>query len=435
MKKISIKNRWIKALTSVFCLSFLLNCSKTETELTPKFDDNSFEISLEQAIATAKSSPLIKTRGNTSAKVGYKTELNAQQEKEVDKTVSISDDKGRILFHVINYKNNKGWTIIAGDERIIPVLAYSDNGTFNVSQIPGGASHWFNFTKLEAKKIKDSNQKVHPIIKRMWLNQNSGTGVIGNQVLPPSGPPVCPPDPPSYDLDDFLRDPSGNRIEFSQSAGYNSQIPTPIIMTGSCACNRPPAGCGPVAVAQIMTYFGKKGVNKPSNFNFNVMPNSLGSWSCNVETSGQLELAALISKIYRDCNSSYVPFACNSVTGPGQLGNAFNSAGYTNTGGWVGGDVYAGAGDLATGTPVMYWGSKGSIDLKDAHIWVSSGIHRFSYYSQQPNGGCDLYVSDQRYMNWGWNGAYNAWYHVYNLNPDGSGAFTSWLDVWRNIQP
>ena len=411
----------------------LLNCSTNETELVPKLDDNNFEVSAELAIATAKISFL--TNGQNFVKRKETTAQYAKKAKIVDQATAVTDEKGQTLLHIINYKDDQGWAMVAGDERIVPILAYSDQGTFNLGRLPDGVNEWFVMIKKEAKRIKDSKEKIHPAIKKLWL-KHTAVGGSTNRLPSPDDPTGCPPDPDPIDKDDFLKTPTGDRIQFGQGAGYNRHVPTPVIMTGNCACNIPPAGCGPVAVAQIMTYFGKKGILKPSGYDFVAIPSTLGSaWQCSNETDGQTQLAMLIRRIYYNSNASYVPWACNSVTLPGQLGQVFGMAGYTNTGGWSD-NRWTGAEDLAAGYPIMYWGTKGGFNLNDAHIWVSSGIQKTMTYSMlDGTTNCILYGPEYRYMNWGWNGNSNGWYSVSMMNPGGGNPYDTWLDVYKNIRP
>ena len=58
---------------------------------------------------------------------------------------TLNNQKGSDLLHVFNYENG-GFTVIAGDNRLPPVLAYSDDTYFENSSIdfPLGLRIWIN---------------------------------------------------------------------------------------------------------------------------------------------------------------------------------------------------------------------------------------------------------------------------------------------------
>lgn len=57
------------------------------------------------------------------------------QTRTIRKTDAVKDGN-ETLFHVINY--DEGFVIVSGDRRTVPVLAYSETGSFEVNNAPDG---------------------------------------------------------------------------------------------------------------------------------------------------------------------------------------------------------------------------------------------------------------------------------------------------------
>ena len=47
-------------------------------------------------------------------------------------------------YYVFNIGNNQGFVIVAGDDRINPILGYSDEGYFDEAKAPANMKAWLN---------------------------------------------------------------------------------------------------------------------------------------------------------------------------------------------------------------------------------------------------------------------------------------------------
>lgn len=95
-------------------------------------------------------------------------------------------------FYVFNYPNNSGFVIVSADSRTIsPVLAYSDQGSFDPESIPDNAAYILQNYQQQIESIRNSdalamppavatqspNVVVSPLIKTKWNQRNPYDGM------------------------------------------------------------------------------------------------------------------------------------------------------------------------------------------------------------------------------------------------------------------
>lgn len=80
--------------------------------------------------------------------------------KEIDGTpIKVLDEDGSPLMYILNYKNG-GFVIISATKDYYPVLAFSDKGSFVLSDQVNGVSIWFNDTKKQIKNSISLNDSI-----------------------------------------------------------------------------------------------------------------------------------------------------------------------------------------------------------------------------------------------------------------------------------
>ena len=110
---------------------------------------------------------------------------------------AISTDSNQPLY-VFNATDNKGFVIIAGDDRADTILGYSDTGSFNEDNLPDNLRSWLLMTAEEIKALPSSpkmqaaaprkvatHSAIQPLIKTQWSQgRATETGYIYNTLTP-----------------------------------------------------------------------------------------------------------------------------------------------------------------------------------------------------------------------------------------------------------
>lgn len=106
------------------------------------------------------------------------TKKTPKSSKRTIKAINeIKNDEGITSFYIINY-NEAGFIILSSDKRTQPILAFSEEGTFNVDEnsYPDGLKYWLTDTKKQIADIQISNIEQSRENKLAWQEvQNSLT--------------------------------------------------------------------------------------------------------------------------------------------------------------------------------------------------------------------------------------------------------------------
>lgn len=82
-------------------------------------------------------------------------------------------------FYIFNVVDNGGYAIIAADDRISPVLGFSDQGNINLDNMPENMASWLEYYKYEISNLKSddvitfidapvSRSEVKPLLNSIW---------------------------------------------------------------------------------------------------------------------------------------------------------------------------------------------------------------------------------------------------------------------------
>jgi len=358
---------------------------------------------------------------------------------------TIADEDNRVLFHVINYAGG-GFAIVSADMRAMPILAYSLSGDpFPTKEAAtmNGLALWFSGAKAQMKDITKSTLAADSIAIKEWkkylagtLNLPKGGRVAGNtncQEWYTTGQYMCRYS--SYfshnSSNPNIPGPLLSRPEFSlgvawgQSRIANANAPNaPAFACTSSEnegfCGRSPAGCGPVAMAQVLWYYKASG-----QFDYNAMPAFSSSSDCSFSAYGDLQLASLMRACGNEAGSIYgFSSTCNTLTFPSNIPGALSRLGLSSGGNLSSFGPATLKNDVYQGNPVILIGTNSDPYFTgfDQHIWVCDGFdeHRYSQYN------CDTHQCDELsflylYNNWGFSSRGNGWYGVSNFRPNFSG--------------
>ena len=79
-----------------------------------------------------------------------------------------ADADETVYFYVFGAENNKGFVIVAGDDRITPVLGYSPTNGFPVDNMPPNLKWWLGEYARQIQFAIDNNIEPTVEVKKQW---------------------------------------------------------------------------------------------------------------------------------------------------------------------------------------------------------------------------------------------------------------------------
>ncbi len=380
-----------------------------------------------------------------------------------DCRIDIIKDGYDPVAYVVNYGEEEGWQIISARKDYYPVLAYNDEGYFNLNDIYDcGVIDWVEAMKEDVRNIDKVSEDTIAGIRNMWrqyevmdisadanFNRISASsyssddyyiaqGIMmdsisawrakGYEVKFPNSDgtgdeswatemfewlQTCTH--PIYeewwtnlvaivrkDWADVDETPNFMLSTWGQIAGYNQSFP--YLSDVKIA----DAGCGPVAVGQIMRYF-----EYPKSYSWSSMPYNYAT-----KTTSDL-----LHEIAENCDPNYT--SDGTGTDWDKLGAFLRKKGYN-----VNSNSNFNTDGIASKHPIMVYGIDYSI--KKAHTWLLTGINTFygksewfGYAFKMPqklsccskaNRQQDTYTRNHYYCNWGWSGKYDGFYRFFQVS-------------------
>lgn len=302
------------------------------------------------------------------------------------------------IYYAFNSINNNGWIVVAAQQNITPVLAYSLNGSFDTTKAtqPPAFIYWMNNYKEQIKCAVKDKAPINKEVKSQWEEYDTVKSIIK------SGKGVS----------QLLT------TTWNQNCYYNALCPYDADAS-AYYCDRVAAGCVAVAMAQVMKYWNYpyQGQNSHSysdpiygtqSANFG---NTVYDWTNMPDylTSSNTAVARLIYHCGVAVNTTY-NIAENGGSGA-YLSDAasvmktyFN---YTNSGFHYKDDFSAAewnnklTNELNNKRPVLYRGG--------THAFVCDGFEGINYFR----------------FNWGWGGSCDGYFYLNSLTPCSSHNYTS----------
>ena len=352
-------------------------------------------------------------------------------------------------YYVYENANGEGWVIVAADDAVTPILAYSKTGTFRTDNQPVNVRRWFAKYDKFIKKVEADGVKASEEAKTQWKNLRKG----------------LPDDPAGNVVVDKLI-----KTTWDQDAPYWNLCPG----SGSTKAY---TGCVATAMAQVMNYWQWPKQGTGSRTYQPMDPNSetgakskrYGQQTANfgATTYDWANMKNSYSGSYTDAQATAVAtlmFHCGVATDMMYGNDADGGSGtYTvNYGDW---DWDDSEGDCAQNALANFFGYKKSTltgYMRDGYStyydsWTDAAWtamikaeldkkHPIMYGGSGDGGGhsfiCDGY-DDKNYFhfNWGWSGSNDGWYKLDNLVPGSGGAgggsysFSEDQDVLIGIVP
>ncbi len=137
-------------------------------------------------------------------------------------------------FYVFNF-NTEGFVIVAGDDRVQPVLAFSNEGAFVADNMPDHIRFFLDGYTEEIKYIVDNQRQGDEVILQQWET------LLSDAI-------------PAQKDGDVVVGPLLGDNKWNQTRYYNDQCP--LDSTGNPSYGGHAAvGCGAIVMGQIMRYW------------------------------------------------------------------------------------------------------------------------------------------------------------------------------------
>ena len=83
-------------------------------------------------------------------------------------SVAVDLQRGGTDYYVFNVKNGEGFIVIAGDDRVRPILAYSTTGKYNPNDVADGFQYTLDGFRKEIQYVREHNLSATPDIVAEW---------------------------------------------------------------------------------------------------------------------------------------------------------------------------------------------------------------------------------------------------------------------------
>ncbi len=317
--------------------------------------------------------------------------------------VSVATDlsRGAVDYYVFNVKGGEGFVIVAGDDRVKPVLAYSTTGEYNPQDVAEGFAYRLGVFQQEIQYVREHDIIAAPDIVAEWKSVMATGNIRKGRTARSVVGPLC-------------------QTIWNQNFPYSSQCPEDEEGNGGHVY----AGCVATAMGQVMKYFDwpERGMGShtyypdgyeqqtanfgETDYHFELMPLALDSTSTEED---YFYIAQFLHHcgIAVDMQYSGHGSGAYSFDVPPALRSYF---GYT----------------CDEEETLSFWGFPFYTNEQWIQMLKDGGLDEQIplYYSGQDDNGagghafvCDGYdENDYFHFNWGWSGRDNAWCPIGALN-------------------
>jgi hypothetical protein len=307
------------------------------------------------------------------------------------KDSTLAADNG--LYYIYNKGVNSGYVIISGDDRANTVLGYSNDGSFDINQIPDGLKYWLNGFATEIKSIVNQPNTV-------LLTVNSApVSVPLQKAIATSVAPLL------------------GGIQWNQSSPYNDLCPLKPTTTSRCV-----TGCVATAMAQVMDYYKWPVIGSGSN-SYTTKTNKIAlsvdfsqtqyDWANMTDTYGttstQVQKTAVSTLMYHCGVAINMDYDLSSSASSNTMAKSLITYfGYDKNLQILTRDFYTRSewsdilkAEINASRPVLYSGQSAT----SGHLFVCDGYDSNGYF----------------HFNWGWGGMSNGYFEITALNPSNQG--------------
>ncbi len=303
-----------------------------------------------------------------------------------NESISRADWKSDQLY-IFNLTANNGFVIISSDDATYPVLAYSDMGLFNSDNVPPALAKLLDDYDDQLSLIKENNYQASSQIQEEWADLSSNN-YLPNRQRTSVGPLI--------------------KSLWNQCQYYNTMCPE----DENGVDGHVPVGCVATAMVQIMHYYkfpaqgqgessywadgyGQQSANYgQATYNWDNMPNYLTDYNEDLQLISYHAGVSLEMMYGPSGSGSYTPYVTYALQEYFKYDSSIyyhHREDYTNE----------------------EWIQKLKDELDALRPLEYSGTNDISGHAFV----CDGYQDDMFHFNWGWDGNYNGYYQMNNLNP------------------
>ena len=315
-----------------------------------------------------------------------------------------------VYFRLYN-AGTEGFVIVAGDDALTPVLGYSTESAITGEEVPYNVAKWFDFYTGQIQTHLNAGGGSSPEVAAAWSQLLSGDAQAGGDR---AVDPLC-------------------QTTWDQPAPYNTLCPG-----GSLT------GCVAVAMAQVMKYHNHpaqgQGFHSYSAPNYGTLSANFGAstyeWGSMPNNTSSNAVATLMYHCGVSVDMQYSPNLSGAWVLQSHSPSTDHNTEYAMK-------TYFG---YATDMQGVYRDQHSLNDWNNLLKAELDASRPIVYAGFGQGGGhcfvCDGYDNNSFFhFNWGWSGAYNGFFAMDALNPDGqgsgggSGAYNSGQEALINIHP
>lgn len=317
----------------------------------------------------------------------------------MDETVNFAKSFGNAAasetedFYIFPNGEDKGFTIVSGDDRMPEVIGYSASGTYDANHLP---DNFVNFMKAY---------------------QEMATAVTHGDVQAVSAVSEAQGIRRSADYQQPVVSPLLGEISWNQSSPYNNMCPT---YRGS---SRAATGCVATAMAQILAYY-----QYPEQLKATIPAYVTSTYGLTVGSISAGETYDWANMLPKYQMGGYSSTQANAVAKlMFHCGAAVQMDYGPSSGASIGSDVfkqYFGYDEELVTTVFRYdFSTLEWLKLLDAEMQAKRPV----LYTGSSSGGGHAFVCDGTdgngfyHINWGWGGSQNGYFDIAILNPDKGG--------------
>jgi|ERR1035437_335908 hypothetical protein len=409
-------------IVALFSIILIQSCKKQDNTTETYVTDEKF-VAISEARDVAEKIDYNDFFGDSIKKSTLKS-ASTLDKRVIKDSLAVCDknNKQNCYFYVFNYKAG-GFCIVSADKRNTPVIAFSDQGSFNIKleSISVGLAQWMEGSAAIIKNKRNQKLKSSSSIDEQWERaENPSITNISTLKMEPITPPQRSY---VYTVGPLLK------TTWDQGCGYNDYCPN---MSNPNNCDHAFTGCATTAIAQVLAYW-----KFPSTYN----------WSAMSLTYGNDYVARLMGDIFPNVISSYNEKTGSACTNDYNITHVllntfhFRSA---SLAGYVNGITENGGMDdtkiiqnVISNQPVIIGGMESSWSIlgipvtNGGHVWVVDG-YKYCYAAGHDGmGGIGkIYYG----INWGWSGTYNGWFSMDSWSTP-NGNYNCYNDMIFNIYP